>query len=643
MIQRAVKAAFWLLPVLALFWLYRDGLSTWFFLDDFAWLSLAHLVQVRHDLLYELFTPMAQGTIRPWSERAFFIVLRTLFGLDSLPFHLVVFATASANVILIAWITLRATGSRIAGFLAPILWAANTALVLPMVWSSAYNEIMCTLFLLSALALFIRYLETGRQVFWWAQLAVFILGFGALEINIVYPALAAAWLLFLPQPSLPPQPSGSVVAQALACGRGESRGRSFRTILPQAAISVIYFAIHRLIAPIPKSGPYVLHFNFDTLKTLALYCKWALVPEPIYRFGHSHHLATPVLIVEAIAIAAFVTAELRQRRYLVIFCLTWFAVTLAPMVPLTNHNTDYYITIPFIGIAILAGAAAGQYWNQPPTQRALMIIPIAAYLWAMIPVTLAVTHWWRVKSTGVRTLVLGVVAARQTHPGKGIALDGINRDLFDLSLAHSPFAAAQVDDVYLTPGSAVNIGSGTMNVDPLDMELDPDLMAHAVTHNDVVVYSLESDHLRNITEGFRRQLAGRTVDRLPTRVDVGNSLYSWLLGPSWLPPESGIRWMPGRATLRIGVPQAGTQLELEGRCPETQLLVAPRHLMVLVDGVVAGDTRIYDPESNFHRLIPVPALLTGKTSVEIEIRVDPVDRKDGQDYGLVFGKFAIRP
>jgi len=66
--------------------------------------------------------------------------------------------------------------------------------------------------------------------------------------------------------------------------------------------------------------------------------------------------------------------------------------------------------------------------------------------------------------------------------------------------------------------------------------------------------------------------------------------------------------------------------------------------MVLVDGVLAGDTRIYDPESIFHRLIPIPAVaLAGKKSVEIEIRVDPVDRTDGQDYGLVFGKFAIEP
>jgi hypothetical protein len=106
--------------------------------------------------------------------------------------------------------------------------------------------------------------------------------------------------------------------------------------------------------------------------------------------------------------------------------------------------------------------------------------------------------------------------------------------------------------------------------------------------------------------------------------------------------------MPASATLRIGVPPGGSRLELEGRCPEAQLLLASRHLMVLVDGVVAADTRIYDPESSFRRLFSMPAVLAGKTSVEIEIRVDPVDRKHGQDsveqdYGLVFGKVSVLP
>jgi hypothetical protein len=635
-VRLVASAAWWGVPVFFLFWLYRGGFSTWFLADDFAWLSLVHRVQIRHDLLYELFAPMAQGTIRPWSERGFFILLQTLFGLNSLPFRVVVFATAALDVVLIAWVARRVTrrvtrgatsrvtdGSRIAGLLAAILWSANTALVRAMTWSSAYNEVMCPLFLLSALVLFIRYIETGRRAFWWWQVVVFSLGFGALEINIVYPAIAAAWVIFVAYPT--------------------PRGPLLRSVAPLAAISVAYFALHRLVAPLPASGAYALRFDGSALKTAALYWKWSLVPEPMERFGHSHFAAGLVFLIGSAAIIGFVGAELLRRRFTVLFCLAWFAVTLAPVLPLPDHRTDYYLTIPVIGIAMLGGVAAGRFWDGTSLERALLAIPVAIYLWAMIPVTQAVTQWWRVKSLSVRALVLGVEAARATHPGKAIVLDGVTTDLYNLSFAHSPFAGTGIDDVYLTPESALTIrpDPGMASLEQLVPE--PEALWHGITHNDVVVYSVQSDRLRNITEGYTRRLAGRISDRLPSRVDVGDFLYSWLLGPTWLAPESGIRWMPGFATVRIGVPAGGTRLELEGRCPELQLLVAPRHLIVLVDGQVAADTRIYVPESRFRRLFPMPAFLAGKKTVELEIRVDPVDRKDGQDYGLVFGEIAIRP
>ena len=574
---------------------------------------------------------MAQGTIRPWSERGFFMLLESLFGFDALPYRIVVFATAAADVLLIAWITLRATGSRVAGFIAPLLWIVNAALVRAMTWDSTYNEVMCPLFLLGALALYIRYLDTGQRKFWWWQVVVFSLGFGALEINVVYPALAAAWLLSR-------RPRKRPVAQ-------------LTEILPLAAISILYFLLHRLATPLPATGVYTLHFDTSVFKNLALYWQWSLEPEPVLRFGHHRRLAKLAFAAGTLAIAGFAVTELRHRRHNVLFFLAWFVITLAPVLPLTGHRTDYYLTIPFIGLAMLGAAAAGQYWNQPLLRRACMVLPIGAYFFIMIPVTRATTHWWLGQSLQVRTLVLGAAAANQTHPGKAILLNGVSTDLYSLSFAHSAFSADGIDSVYLTPESALTIHSDS---DAKQLEAlipAPEALWHGITHDEVVVYSLESDRLRNITEGYTRQLASRTIDlidrdpsdRLPTHVDVGNILYSWLLGPAWLPPEGGIRWMPGSATLRMGVPAGGASLELEGSCPETQLLAAPRHLMVLVDGVPVGDTRIYDPESEFRRLFPMPAILAGRKSVEVEIRVDPVDRKDGQDYGLVFGNIAIRP
>ncbi len=616
--RNAARWAWWLTPVVFLVWLYREGFTTWFIADDFAWLVLPRLVHLHHDLLYEMFAPMAQGTIRPWSERGYFFLLESLFGFDSLPFRIVAFATAATVAMLLAWVTVRATGSRVAGFVAPFLWIANTALVRAITWSSAYNELMCPLFLLGALVLLIRYTETGARRFWWWQLVVFILGFGALEINIVYPALAAVWLLCM-------------------------RRFSWRHVLPQTAISVGYFVIHRLVAPLPTSGAYALVFDNSILKTAALYWKWSLTPQQMESYGNSHRAAELVLVAGTLAIAAYTIHELQNRRYTVLFYLAWFAITLAPLLPLPAHRTDYYLTIPVIGLAMLGGAAAGQFLNQPIPQTILAVIPLAAYLWAMIPVTQHVTHWWRQNTQAVRTLVLGVAAARQTHPEKAIVVNGISAELYDFSFAHSPFAAMGIEGVYLMPKSGLTIPSGPELVDPGPLVPDPSALSHGITHDEVVVYSLESDHLRNITEGYARQVAGRIVDRLPARVDVGNSLYSWLLGPAWLAPERGIRWMPGSATVRIGVPEWGHRLELKGRCPSAQLSVAPRHLMILVDGTVAGDTRIYDPERSFQRLFPLPELAAGKKSVEVEIRVDPVDRMDGQDYGLVFGEIAIRP
>jgi hypothetical protein len=276
----------------------------------------------------------------------------------------------------------------------------------------------------------------------------------------------------------------------------------------------------------------------------------------------------------------------------------------------------------------------------------LIAIPVLAYLYAMIPVTTAVTHWWFERSLEARGLMLGILAARSTHPGKTIVVGGVTTELFNLSLGNSSLVAVGAGDVYLTPESALNIKPDPDMADLDTLVLDPLVMRHAITHEQVVVYSFEQDHLRNITEKVTSEYtrpSGPLADRLPSRIDVGNSLYSWLLGPEWLSPESGVRWMPGRATLRLGVPPEGaTVLELNGYCPETQLLQAPRHLMVLVDGNVTADTRIYDPESEFHRLLPIQGVLAGKAVANLEIRVDPVDRRDGQYYGLVFGKIALR-
>ena len=619
----------WLLPITFLFWLYSTGLRTWFLADDFAWLGLLRDVHTFHDVLSVLFTPAAQGTIRPWSERGFFLLFESLFGLDSLPFRICVFATMTANLLLIVWITRRITGSLMAGSLAAVLWVSNAALVTIMAWNSSYNEAMCSLFLLSSLVLLIRYAETGRRVFWWWHLVIFVLGFGALEINVVYPALAAAYVLFV-APEVRRKPL-------------------LLSLIPLWCISVVYFAVHMAVAPVPEEGHYATRIDIKMFETLATYWRWSFAPQ-----ARPARSQTAIFWVGVIPLAAFSIRELIRRRYTVLFFVFWFLIAIAPVLPLPNHIIGYYLTIPLIGVAMLAGWGLSEAWRISSTYRTprlwgiLALLPLFTYLGGMIPVSRISSRWWLDQSHAVRGLVLGVRAAEKTHPGKTVVLDGITNSLFNMAVSDSAFSSIGLKDAYLTPGSERGIHDDSDSGRLAQVVLAPSTLRHAIAHDEVVIYSDVGDHLRNVTGAWEQSnLAGLpsagNPDLEPRRIDVANPLLAYLLGPEWFPVESGFRWMPRRATVRLGGPRsAKDQLVLEGSCPDLQLKAGSLHLSLTADEFSLANIRFGIQDGAFHRTVALPPSLIGRSVVTVGLQVDRVIRDPGgRELGLVFGTIAI--
>jgi hypothetical protein len=101
--------------------------------------------------------------------------------------------------------------------------------------------------------------------------------------------------------------------------------------------------------------------------------------------------------------------------------------------------------------------------------------------------------------------------------------------------------------------------------------------------------------------------------------------------------------MMGHATAHLRGPErSGSKLELDGFFPAEQLWQAQRVLKVSVDGLPVGEITIRNPKSDFHRLFDMPASLTGKESVEVELDAAPVYNQGGRQYGMVFGKIAVR-
>jgi hypothetical protein len=618
LVPAILAAAYWLAPPLLCFALYWHGLLVWFQADDFAWLALRFDVHDAHSLLHALFAPMAQGSIRPLSERAFFLVFESLFGVNPLPFRICVFLTQCANLTLLAAVTRRLTGSRFAGFCAAILWLINSSLVVPMTWASAYNEILCAFFLLMAFWFLLRYVRTGRTSDYFWQWVAFLAGFGALEVNVVYPALAAAYTLL--------------------CAR-----KYFRSTLPLFIPSIAFAIAHRFAAPQQASGVYALHFDRALPATFLTYGRWALVSA--YLPQSFHGMVQDVLLTALVLVLfGFIIFRAYRRDWLPLFCLAWFAIVLAPFLPVRNHISDYYLVLPTLGLAMLGGYALARVWAQPLPWKLAALALAAAYAEPMVRFDWTVSAWWLNRTLEVERMVLGVVRAHQLHPDKAILLDGVDSAAFWSGMVHHPFRIFGISDVYLVPGSEAYIESRPSDGTVSDFVLPSGPALHAAKGDRIVVYHLGPQRLKAITSAYEEAAFQRFAPEAPHRVDAGNPLMEYLLGPEWYPPEGGSRWMPRRATLRIGGPRSTSEkLYLMG-FPPPHASQATVPLRVTVDGIALPELRLDLTGATFNAALPLPDQVVGKPEVQILLETDRAvhTETDTRELGLNFGIFEIR-
>lgn len=616
---RAGQALYWTAPQIFCLTLYWLGLLTWFHQDDFAWLRLRYSVRDWDSLLYALFAPMAQGTIRPWSERVFFMAFESLFGLQPLPFRIWVFLTQFVNLALICAIARRLTGSAAAGLLAAILWTAHAALSVAMTWTSAYNQVLCGFFLLVTFWLLLRWIDTGEPRYYVAQWVTFILGFGALEINVMYPALAAGYTLL--------------------CSR-----RNFLKTLPLFIPSILYALAHTAVAPAASSGAYAMYFDTSIFVMLFRYWTWAIAPSRTGVMAGWESYEGIVCLVLSIALLAFACRQVWRGRPLGAFLIGWFLILLAPILPLRDHFSEYYLTLPSIGLAILAAWGTIEAWKSRLALRMIGITLAATYLAWSIPLTVVSTQWRYGRALAVRDLVLGVERIRQLHPHKAILLSGVDSDLFWTAMVDEPFPLLGINDVYLTPGTENSIEAHPDLGDPSKFVLPPTLAREAIEENRAVVYAVSGGRLVNATEVYRAYARTWKFEH-PRRVDVGKPEFAGQLGSSWYPIESGgQRWMPKRATVRLGGPSApGQSLVVSGYISPLQLKDGPLNMTVAVDGVPYKPVPLNQPNA-FERTFPLSKELVGKAVIEVSVEWDRVLTlpDDDRKLGGVFGVFAIR-
>src|ERR1700693_224669 len=281
--------------------LYKYTLRAWFQADDFAWLGLRLQVHNWPEFWHAMFAPLAGGSIRPFSERAFFMGFSWLFGIHALPYRITVYVTQLAVIALLAVVAKRLCGSWVASFVAPVLWVANSALAMPLTWTCAYNEILCSGVFLLAFYGLIRYAETNDRRFNVLQCGTFLFGFCVLEINVAYHFIAILYVV---------------------CFARKLLRQTLLLLIPSAIFTIVFFAVK--IKPRNETF-YALRAGLSMFGTLASYWGVALGPSAAAEyFSWVRPMALAVTLALTLAVLGFAGWRALRGDRIPIFCLGWF-------------------------------------------------------------------------------------------------------------------------------------------------------------------------------------------------------------------------------------------------------------------------------------------------------------------------------
>jgi hypothetical protein len=623
------KAGYYLCaPVvcLALFW---RVLFTWFQGDDFGYLNNASSVHNLPSLALALFQPAAQGTVRVLADRINYLVFYSLFGVAAAPFHVWGLLTWFAALALAAKIGARIGGSAAAGLAAAILWTTSAVMITPLAWAAVYDMLLLSLLALAALYARIRWLD-GRAPGWQAAEWVFyILGFGALETMMMYPAVATLYTW--------------AVARRDITKKGE-RG-VFLLFIPAAIFTVLHFLF------IPKSGGETYRIAVDGRLPVTLL-------RYLWMAAGSRHSALPAVLLPVLA--AFALWRLRRRASpefgAILFCAGWFVLWLAPLLPLPNHISEYYLTVPMMGLAWMTGLAVMAAWRAGWLARAGLAACLALYLAANLPAIGAGTAAYLERTSRMRLAFRGVQEVAFQHPGAMVIFKGVDNDLFQTGFDENPFLLAGISQGFLAPGAEKDIVPHEDQGDVSSFTISKEDALQAIQNGKARVVAIEGyEPPRDITGRYEAILRAELRAEGRDLVNVGLPAYSVQLGPSWHKIENGYRWMPKSATLQLAGPRtAGHRLYVTGFAPARALASGPVTLRFRAapasgprppgSGQELGTATVAEPDRPFQCDFALPEKLVGSDFVEVSIESNKTFRVfgDGRELGMVFGTFSIR-
>lgn len=322
--------------------LFAPALRSFFFQDD--WFSFSISSISSFDQVGTFFKPVKDAVYyRPLGMQVPFFIFRTLFGLTPAPYRIFTLIVHVINGLILYLIFLKIIKNKLFSAFGALLYMTSAVHFTPMYWFATFAFVLAPTFLLTAFSLFIHKKPALLTVL------LFSLGLLVNELVAVLPFLLLSWVLIFEK-------------------------KRMREIWLYFATLLTYIGL-RLTVFVPQvDQQYALTLNpKQILVNLRNFFLWSLNwPETISdHFSTYFSLSSEfvrnfsselliwsicTLVISYICIKQFLlgvrTPEKSGLR-IQIFGLSWFIVSLLPVLFFKHHAFSYYSILPSVGLILL--------------------------------------------------------------------------------------------------------------------------------------------------------------------------------------------------------------------------------------------------------------------------------------------------
>lgn len=371
------------------------------------------------------------------------------FGLDAGAYHLGNVLLHVANSLLVLRVLGALTGSLWRSALVAALFALHPLHVEPVVWVSERKLLLCTFFLLLAVAAYLRYVQRRSTARYLLVVLVTALGLLSKATAVTLPLLLLLldfWPLGRLRPGL-----RSVVAFSLV----KEKVPLF-ALAGVKAVLTLYAATTLPTAPSASLIPLGERLG-NALISYAQYLKMTVWPAGLavlYPYPERLHRGHVLLAIAALVLLSVLAVRFAGSRPAVTMGWLWYLLVLFPMIGIVQVGAqvraDRYTYIAHLGVFIAAT------WGLPrPRQSALTALGVAATLCGCFLVSWQQIAYWRDSRSLFQRAV--DVTRDNYYAHNYLARELARERRFDEALAHlqrareiSPFFPSALIDTGIT-------------------------------------------------------------------------------------------------------------------------------------------------------------------------------------------------